>query len=67
MIAKKKKAIITGVIIVAVIAILCGILVWKTNNDTDYVFEGTFVQENLTNEQEQEDCFKRNIGEQVFI
>lgn len=43
MIAKRKKFIITGVVILAMIAIICITIAYHMNDETDYVFEGTFV------------------------
>lgn len=43
MIAKRKKFIITGVVILVMIAIICIVIAYRINDETDYVFEGTFV------------------------
>lgn len=43
MIAKRKKFIITGVVILAMIAIICIVIAYRINDESDYVFEGTFV------------------------
>lgn len=44
MIAKKKKFIITGVVILAMITIICVVIAYSNSKETDYVFEGTFVK-----------------------
>lgn len=84
MIAKKKRVVVTGVLIIAMIAAICVAIAYKEQNDTDFVFEGTFVsnqsstvevladndtssQDGNRNNEEKGDCFKRKLGDCVFI
>ena len=43
-IAKRKKFIITGVVILAMITVICVVIAYSNSKETDYVFEGTFVK-----------------------
>lgn len=43
-IAKRKKFIITGVVILAMIVVVCIVIAYSNSKETDYVFEGTFVK-----------------------
>ena len=62
MIAKRKKFIITGVVILAMVAVICVVIAYSNNKETDYVFEGTFVK---TEESvEVIDATDKNIGQQ---
>lgn len=83
MIAKKKKIIITGVVIIFMFAIICIVIAYN-NKETDYVFEGTFVkaeesvevvdgssnnfsEQDHLDENKSKDCFKRKTGDSVFV
>ncbi|WP_455716307.1 hypothetical protein [Anaerosporobacter sp.] len=62
MIAKRKKFIITGVVILTMIAIICIVIAYRMNDETDYVFEGTFV--NAEESYEVADATVNNYDEQ---
>lgn len=62
MIAKRKKIIITGVVILAMITVICVVIAYSNSKKTDYVFEGTFVK---TEESfEVTDATDKNVGAQ---
>lgn len=62
MIAKRKKFIITGVVILAMITVICVVIAYSNSKETDYVFEGTFVK---TEESfEVTDATDKNVGAQ---
>lgn len=61
-IAKRKKLVITGVVILAMIAIICIVIAYRINDETDYVFEGTFV--NVEESIEVTDATVNNYDEQ---
>lgn len=62
MIAKRKKFIITGVVILAMITVICVVIAYSNSKETDYVFEGTFVK---TEESfEVTDATDKNFGAQ---
>ncbi|MBS5932441.1 MAG: hypothetical protein KIC94_06150 [Clostridiales bacterium] len=81
-IAKRRKFIITGVVILAMIAVICIVIAYSNSDETDYVFEGTFVTEESievvdtartilgeqgdTDEMDK-DSFKRKSGDCVFV
>lgn len=84
MIAKKKRVLVAGIIIIVMILAIYVAIAYKEQNETDFVFEGTFVsnqasteevfaekdtsfQDGNRNHDEKGDCFKRKLGDCVFI
>jgi uncharacterized protein YxeA len=82
-IAKRRKFIITGVVILAMIAVICIVIAYSNSAETDYVFEGTFVKteesievvdttntsfgEQGNTDEIDKDSFKRKSGDCVFV
>lgn len=82
-IAKRRKFIITGVVILAMIAVICIVIAYSNSAETDYVFEGTFVKteesievvettntsfgEQGNADEIDKDSFKRKSGDCVFV
>ena len=82
-IAKRRKFIITGVVILAMIAVICIVIAYSNSAETDYVFEGTFVKteesievvdttntsfgEHGNTDEIDKDSFKRKSGDCVFV
>ncbi|WP_310605179.1 hypothetical protein [Anaerosporobacter sp.] len=73
----KKKFIIVGIVILAMVAIIGIVALYHFKDKTDYVFGGTFVNaeeimevadvSQPNDEDDKSDCFKRKVGDCAFI